>query len=288
MVNTETGNPALLWVDLTRLESPVDVRQTFSQHFTICMPMDRRDTDNAIHRRRYDALVFEFDFPDRASLQILRLTKHQNPGMPIVLVTEQHSESLAIWALHMRLWDYMVKPVTAPQVSELRDELVELRRLASDKVTPGRKRSQIHRDERIPEEYRIGDLCEAVDSLQRATDYIDAHLDQRISLDAMAKLCRMSPFRFSREFKKVFGRTFQDYLTSHRIERACQLLANPSAQVADVAYMVGFKDASHFARTFKKLKGDTPAQYRSHHKSMRLSEDTEQRQQIPFELSQKP
>ena len=284
MVNMETGNPAVLWVDLTRLECPVDVRKTFSEHFTICMPMDRRDTDNAIHRRQYDALVFEYDFPDRASLQILRLTKHQNPGMPVVLVTEQHSESLAIWALHMRLWDYMVKPVTPAQIRELRDELMELRRLSSERAAPQRKRAQIHRDERIPEEYRIGDLCEAVDSLQRATDYIDAHLDQRISLDAMAKLCRMSPFRFSREFKKVFGQTFQDYLTEHRIERACQLLANPSAQVADVAYMVGFKDPSHFARTFKKLKGNTPAQYRALHKALRVTGDEDQRLRVPLEL----
>jgi AraC-like DNA-binding protein len=69
----------------------------------------------------------------------------------------------------------------------------------------------------------------------------------------------MSPFRFSREFKKTFGKTFRDYLIDYRLKEACRLLENPAATITDVTYAVGFNDPSYFSRVFKQRFGVTPS-----------------------------
>ena len=55
---------------------------------------------------------------------------------------------------------------------------------------------------------------------------------------------------------------FLDYLTEVRIQAACELLTDPLRPTAEVAGMVGYEDASYFARAFKKKTGLTPTQYR--------------------------
>ncbi len=258
MDGEESIELGLLWVDLTRLNSQYATSNLFSGNFSIKELQPHKLAKQGITQQPCDALVFEFDYPDRASLDVLRQTKHQFPHIPIIMVTEQHSESLAVWALHMRLWDYLVKPVLSRQVNEIRDQLLDLRAVKRQR----NQRRPVHRDERLPTEYRIGKTVDATNILQRAIDYIDAHLAQRITLNEMADLCNMSSFRFSRTFKKVYGKNFVHHLTERRMTAAAAMLKNPSATIGDIAFMVGFKDSSHFAKTFRKYIGSSPAQYR--------------------------
>ena len=71
----------------------------------------------------------------------------------------------------------------------------------------------------------------------------------------------MSPFRFSRSFRETYGIKFQDYVVRYRILESCRLLKSPSTNVTDVAYAVGFNDASYFSRTFRRYVGMTPSYY---------------------------
>lgn len=272
---TAGGNSAitLLWVDMMRLEDSSSAAPAFASRFTTRTLKIGEKTGQVVHHGLYDALVFEYDYPDRASLNVLRLTKHQFPSIPLIMLTEQHSESLAVWALHTRVWDYLVKPVTSRQVSELYDEFLEL------KTLNGRRhetREMVHRDESIPAEFRIGDVVDTANRLQRSTDFISSHLAEKITLEGMASLCHMSPFRFSRLFKKAYGVTFQSYLTTRRIKEAARLLENPGLQVADAAYLVGFRDPSHFSRMFKKTLGISPTTYQEQ------QEKTRQRPRVAY------
>ena len=71
----------------------------------------------------------------------------------------------------------------------------------------------------------------------------------------------MSPFRFSRTFRETYGITFQDYVVRYRILESCRLLKNPNTNVTDVAYAIGFNDASYFSRTFRRYIGTSPSNY---------------------------
>ena len=77
-----------------------------------------------------------------------------------------------------------------------------------------------------------------------------------------AEYVHISPAYLSAQFKKYQKMNFLDCLTELRINAAKQLLTDPLRSAAEVASMVGYEDASYFARAFKKRTGMTPTQYR--------------------------
>ena len=101
-------------------------------------------------------------------------------------------------------------------------------------------------------------------------NYIDSHLSDKITESQLANLCSMSPYRFSRLFKQHSNYTFQEYLLQHRIDEAARLLANPKTSITDIAYAVGFNDASYFTRAFKRYKGLSPSDFRVQPQDQRL------------------
>jgi AraC family transcriptional regulator len=92
-------------------------------------------------------------------------------------------------------------------------------------------------------------------------DYVEAHLDQNISLTELAALSQMSLHYFARLFKQTVGLSPHQYVTQQRIERAKQLLLQRGFTMAEVAHRVGFADQSHFNRHFKNLVGVSPKQW---------------------------
>ena len=89
--------------------------------------------------------------------------------------------------------------------------------------------------------------------------------DQRdgLSISYLSKELRMSPSHLCREFKKSFGLSIGEYIQHLRITEACKMLKASNAGLLEIALDTGFADQSHFTRTFKKLTGLTPGQYRS-------------------------
>lgn len=93
--------------------------------------------------------------------------------------------------------------------------------------------------------------------LRQVLDYIHDHLEQDLSVEAIATLLQMSPYYFSRLFKQSTGLSPHQYIIQGRVERAKQLLHQGMA-IADIAYSVGFSSQSHLNRHFKRLAGVTP------------------------------
>jgi AraC family transcriptional regulator len=97
---------------------------------------------------------------------------------------------------------------------------------------------------------------------KRLVEYIDAHLDEEISLKDFANIANLSPYHFARAFKRSFGEPPHHYLKGRRIERAKTLLENPARSVTEIALAVGFADPVSFTAAFHRLVGTTPTKYR--------------------------
>lgn len=92
-------------------------------------------------------------------------------------------------------------------------------------------------------------------------DQIDTNLS--LSLKEIAEGLQIHPSYVSREFSKYFSNlSFGEYIRKLRIEKAIDLLANPNHTLAEITYLTGFSDQSHFNRIFKAHTGQNPSHYR--------------------------
>ena len=99
--------------------------------------------------------------------------------------------------------------------------------------------------------------------LQRVCDYIEAHLDDRLTLADLAGVACLSPYHFSRSFKQAVGVGPQRYVMERRIERAKILIRRTRQPLASIALEVGFTDQSHLTGVFRRETGMTPGRFRA-------------------------
>ncbi|MFW5437272.1 AraC family transcriptional regulator [Paenibacillus apiarius] len=99
---------------------------------------------------------------------------------------------------------------------------------------------------------------------ERIVEYVETHLhEDDLSLDDMEARLHASKYHLIKSFKQVTGLTIFEYVTRRRISQAKMLLLSfPDVTVTQIGLQAGFKDASHFSRTFKSLVGMTPNEYR--------------------------
>lgn len=111
----------------------------------------------------------------------------------------------------------------------------------------------------------IGDqiLSGSGNPMQRAIDYMAAHITEPIAIQTIAKKLQMSESNFSHAFKKQMGLSPQKYLHKLKMDKGVQLLKIQN--VTDVALDLGYENPSHFIRLFKETYGLTPKQYQKSH-----------------------
>ena len=97
---------------------------------------------------------------------------------------------------------------------------------------------------------------------QRLEEFVEAYLDENITLTALAVTQDMDVFAFSRAFKAQTGKSPGQFLIERRIERACRLLTTTHETLADIAYACGFSSQAHMTSTFTKHLGISPGRYR--------------------------
>lgn len=102
----------------------------------------------------------------------------------------------------------------------------------------------------------------ALEKLLPVLVHIQANLDDDLSLDAVAKRVRLSPFHFHRLFRSAIGETLKQYTQRLRLERAANRLIIHDSTILDVALDSGFQSHETFSREFKRRFQVTPRGYR--------------------------
>lgn len=99
-------------------------------------------------------------------------------------------------------------------------------------------------------------------SLFDAVSYINKHFFESISLDSLSEQAALSPYHFTRIFKKQLGMTPHQYIVATRINAAKFLLKTTQLSVKEICFRTGFNSESSFCIAFKKHELLTPSQYR--------------------------
>jgi AraC-like DNA-binding protein/ligand-binding sensor protein len=111
---------------------------------------------------------------------------------------------------------------------------------------------------RVVLESRVVEL----EPVRRAKEYIRERIDDKISLEDVSAAVNVSTYYFCKIFKQSTGMTFTEYVNRQRIELAKREILKPDRRVTEVAYDVGYQSLSQFNRSFLKIVGESPTQFR--------------------------
>jgi AraC-like DNA-binding protein len=96
-------------------------------------------------------------------------------------------------------------------------------------------------------------------AIQDSIQYIFENLENKISIEELAGIARMSQSNYRRIFKSITGKTVFDFITESKMDFARELLLT-RCQVKDVAYQLGYESPENFSKVFKKAFGYSPTQ----------------------------
>jgi AraC-like DNA-binding protein len=108
-------------------------------------------------------------------------------------------------------------------------------------------------------EYNTGNNASRVD---KVISYINSNYNRQISLDEIASFASMNATAFCRFFKKETGKSLKSFMLDMRIGYACKLLTMNEMNISQISLACGFETISHFNKTFRKVAGYSPSEYR--------------------------
>lgn len=247
----------ILWVDCRYDKSKACVEDGLLIDYGILVIDGSRTIDTVIDSINPKLVCFDYDLPDQYGLDILQKTKARYPLLPFLMITDDHSIDLAIWALRSRLWDYFLKPVSTDAViASVKTILTK----SSDNKQPCEGNNVLQPD--VPSENRPYKTKANRMSTVSAVDYVKQHLAKKIAVENVAMKCGMSRSHFSRTFKKEHDITFQEFLIQQRMNEAVKLLKNSDLHVTQIALAVGYCELSNFTSTFQRVIGIRPSSFR--------------------------
>ncbi|MBN1671362.1 MAG: helix-turn-helix domain-containing protein [Kiritimatiellae bacterium] len=100
--------------------------------------------------------------------------------------------------------------------------------------------------------------------VREARRFVRAHLEQSLNVTELADAVGVSHEHLSRVFKKETGLSPLAYLSQEKVRRACEWLHGTSMSCKEICHRLGYDNASHFARTFRRVTGMTPMHFRRH------------------------
>ena len=234
----------LLIADDENLELKVlekTVKKYFVDELEIFASSNGRKASQICDEVKPDIALLDIEMPGMNGIELAKYIKEKYAECIIIFITAYDRFDYAIEAMHIKAFDYLLKPWKEERLCELINTAIE--NVRSMQKTDGIVHSQ-------------KDVIK---------DYIDRNYKKDISAKDVAGILGYSDVYFSKVFKQLFDDNFINYLTKVRIDRAKVLLKDVSFNIKEVGKSVGYADSNYFTKVFKRSIGISPSEYRSKH-----------------------
>lgn len=108
------------------------------------------------------------------------------------------------------------------------------------------------------------------ESIVEVVNYIEDHIEERLTVEDIARQVYLSPGHLQRVFEFVYDIPLAEYVRSRKLHRSLEMLYETDAKISDIAYDTGFGHESSFIRSFKREFGVTPGEARKNPYSIRI------------------
>ncbi|MBT8205799.1 MAG: AraC family transcriptional regulator [Eudoraea sp.] len=120
--------------------------------------------------------------------------------------------------------------------------------------------------------------------IRRIYGFIDERYQSKITLDEVSGLCNLTKPAFCRYFKKATGSTFVEFLNQYRVSQAKRLLLM-GKNVSEACYECGFESLSYFNRSFKRITGKNPSEFKTTYASTKNRPESRYSRAVPNQLT---
>ena len=189
-----------------------------------------------------DILLTDINMPDTSGLELHEILRRKHPDCQVIYLTGYSDFEYARKALDQHAFAYVLK-------GEGDDFVISTVERAMKKEAPRQE---------PPSDPHAG--TEWIEELHA---YIQAHLNEDLSLNRLAEECHFHPVYLSRVYRENTGMTLSDYINQCRQEQAEQLLRNSRMTVLEISRLMGFATDNYFCRWFRKRTGISPHSFRN-------------------------
>ena len=192
-------------------------------------------------------LFTDIRMPGQNGLAMLAGLRSEFPNLQVTVMTGYRDFSYAQEAIRLGVARFLLKPTKMDEINEALQTMVSrLDKLPVEEAA----------DE--PVQTTAGSFI-----VDQAYAYMQSHYREKLTLQAVADCCYVSQWHLSKLLNRYTGKSFYDILNAIRIEKAKDLLSDPSLKIGEIGELIGYADTAHFARTFKKLEGMSANEFRN-------------------------
>ena len=203
-----------------------------------------------IRSLRPDIVLTDIRMPNMDGLTMLAAIRSEFPEIQMSVLTAYRDFEYARQAITLGVCRYLLKP---SDLEELKDTV---RQMVARLDAMPRLREETTDEESVRE---AGNHL-----VKAALAYMKEHCtEQHLSLGDVADHIYVSQWHLSKLLNRKTDQSFFDLLAGMRIARAKELLKDPALRIHEIAEETGFSDVAHFSRSFKKITGCTPGEFRN-------------------------
>ncbi|MGL4790653.1 MAG: response regulator transcription factor [Anaerotignaceae bacterium] len=200
-------------------------------------------------------LVFaDINMPKMNGLDFAKKIKDIDSNVKIALITGYDYFEYALTALKIGVDDYILKPLSKDDITELLIKLIEKRKEADGISSIKKSADKLAHNFSVEENSFKKIVMDEINKNIHNTDF---------SLTALSDIAGYNTAYLSTLFKKSFGMNFRDYLLDTRLERAKILLLSTNMKNYEISQSVGIEDSNYFSACFKRKFGVTISEFRS-------------------------
>lgn len=219
-----------------------------------------------VEKEKPDIFFSDIRMPRLDGLTMIAAVKSKHPQIEITILTGFSDFEYAREAIRIGVTRFLVKP---SKMDELEEAVAAMVKNLQEKGIKGddssKTQEEITSTENADESNEGGAEESAASSfiVNNALKYMEENYREKLKLQEVAEQVYVSQWHLSKLLNRYKGQSFSDILNNIRIEKAKELLKDPSLRIGDIADMVGFLDMAHFSRVFKKQTGISANEFRN-------------------------
>ena len=205
---------------------------------------DARSGAQCIREWKPDILFTDIKMPGEDGLTMLAGLKAEFPRMQVTVLTGYRDFDYAQRALHLGVSRFLLKP---SHMEELEEAILYM---------TGQLEGQGAGEE--PANASANSFL-----VRQAQTFLAQNYARHLTLQEVADHCYISQWYLSKLLNRQLGQNFYELLNGVRIQRAKELMEDPSLRISEIAELVGYSDTAHFSRVFKKQEGVSAGDWRN-------------------------